>query len=66
MSGLLKSIKIGMKYSDVTMKLKMSKNKYSEYPLIMEDDEVKAIDVIINGERITLIFDKNNNFSDWS
>lgn len=47
------------------MKLKMAKCKYSEFELSTDTGDVKAIDVIVSDTPITLVFDKNNNFSDW-
>lgn len=65
MSSLIKGIKVGSKYNDVIMKLKMAKCKYSEFELSTDTGDVKAIDVIVSDTPITLVFDKNNNFSDW-
>ena len=66
MSGLLNSIKIGMRYTDVIIKLKMLKSNFTPFDLSTDEGEVKAIDVIVSDTPVTLIFDKNNNFSDWS
>lgn len=66
MSNILSSIKKGMKYTDVIMKLKMSKSKFTPFDLSTDKGDVKAIDVIVNDTPVTLIFDDNNTFCDWS
>jgi hypothetical protein len=66
MNNILSSIKKGMKYADVIMKLKMSKSNFIPFDLSTDTGEVKAIDVIVSDTPVTLIFDNNNTFCDWS